>query len=169
VYRKHAGFLLLTGEGRVVRKPCESSGQWIQKHAGFVPAITRRGNSFAFPLPTVASIPSRLPASPSRACALRPRGHIPSAPPTDLWLATNQQSLLGSRLRSPLPSVEEPCPLSLQTVFSPTDLRLIIDCLGQKQRAFEPLCLSHSNGFLNTLPSPKRGWNSIKILRFNWI
>jgi hypothetical protein len=28
---------------------------------------TRRGNSFAFPLPTGASIPSRLPASPSRA------------------------------------------------------------------------------------------------------
>jgi len=97
----------------------------FRKHTGFAPAMTRRGNSFAFPLPTVASIPSRLPASPSRACALRPRGHTPSAPPTDLWQATNQQSLLGFRLRSPLPSVEEPCPLSLQTVFSITQPDLL--------------------------------------------
>ncbi len=98
------------------------SGWVIRKHAAFAPAITRRGNSFAFPLPTVASIPSRLPASPSRACALRPRGHTPSAPPPDLWQATNQQRRLGFRLRSPLPMVEEPCPLSLQTVFSPPSL-----------------------------------------------
>ena len=105
-------------------KPRYGSGWASRKHAGFAPAITRRGNSFAFPLPTVASIPSRLPASPSRACALRPRGHTPSAPPTNLWQATNQQSLLGFRLRSPLPSVEEPCPLSLQTVFSTPSLSL---------------------------------------------
>jgi len=31
--------------------------------------------------------------------------------------APARQSLLGFRLRSPLSSVEEPCPLSLQTVF----------------------------------------------------
>jgi len=31
--------------------------------------------------------------------------------------APTRQKLLGFRLRSPLPSVEEPCPLSLQTVF----------------------------------------------------
>ena len=102
------------------------SGWVSRKHAAFAPAITRRGNSFAFPLPTVASIPSRLPASPSRAYALRPRGHTPSAPPTDLWQATNQQKRLGFRLRSPLPSVEEPCPLSLQTVFSTPSLILCL-------------------------------------------
>ncbi len=74
------------GEGRVVRKPCDSSGQWVQKHAGFAPA---------------------------------------------------RQSLLGFRLRSPLPIGgiasslgSSQCPLSLQTVFSPTDLRLIIGWLG---------------------------------------
>jgi len=62
-----------------------SSGKVVRRHAAFAPATSRRGNSFAFPLPTVAPIPSGLPASPSRACALRPRGHTPSAPPTDLW------------------------------------------------------------------------------------
>ena len=93
----------------VVKKLCYGSGWVSRRHAAFTPAITRRGSSRAFPLPTVAS----LPASPSRACALRPRGHTPSAPPTDLWQATNQQKRLDSRLRSPLPSVEEPCPLSL--------------------------------------------------------
>jgi hypothetical protein len=43
--------------------------------------------------------------------------------------APARQSLLGFRLRSPLPSVEEPCPLSLQTVFLNTqpDLSLIKD------------------------------------------
>jgi hypothetical protein len=30
--------------------------------------------------------------------------------------------------------------------------RATFDSLGQKWRAFEPLCLSHSNGFLNTQP-----------------
>jgi hypothetical protein len=44
--------------------------------------------------------------------------------------------------------------LSLQTVFSPTDLRIIIDWLGQKRRAFEPLCLSLPYGFLDTQPDP---------------
>jgi hypothetical protein len=38
--------------------------------------------------------------------------------------APARQSLLGFRLRSPRPSVEEPCPLSLQTAFSPLCLRL---------------------------------------------
>jgi len=37
-----------------------------------------------------------------------------------------RQKRLGFRLRSPLPSVEEPCPLSLQTAFSPLHLRLIV-------------------------------------------
>jgi hypothetical protein len=36
--------------------------------------------------------------------------------------APARQKLLGFRLRSPLPSVEEPCPLSLQTVFSASSL-----------------------------------------------
>jgi hypothetical protein len=40
--------------------------------------------------------------------------------------APARQSLLGFRLRSPLPSVEEPCPLSLQTVFEAFSLRLEI-------------------------------------------
>ncbi len=35
-----------------------------------------------------------------------------------------RQSLLGFRLRSPLLPIEEPCPLSLQTVFPSADLRL---------------------------------------------
>jgi hypothetical protein len=34
-----------------------------------------------------------------------------------LWQATNQQKLLDFRLRSPLPPVEEPCPLSLPYGF----------------------------------------------------
>jgi hypothetical protein len=34
--------------------------------------------------------------------------------------APARQSQLGFRLRSPRPSVEEPCPLSLQTVFLST-------------------------------------------------
>ena len=90
LFRIHAGLISL-GEGRVARKPCICSGQWVQKHTAFAPA---------------------------------------------------RQKLFGFRLRSPLPSVEEPCPLSLQTVFSPADLRLITNNLGQKRRAFEPLCLS---------------------------
>jgi hypothetical protein len=32
--------------------------------------------------------------------------------------------------------------------------RVAFDALGQKRRAFEPLCLSNLNGFLNTLPEP---------------
>jgi hypothetical protein len=32
--------------------------------------------------------------------------------------------------------------------------RAAFDSLGQKRRAFEPLCLSYSNGFLNTLLEP---------------
>jgi hypothetical protein len=55
-----------------------------------------------------------------------------------------RQKLFGFRLRSPLPSVEEPCPLSLQTVFLPTDLRrIVVDSLGQKRRVFETLSRSH--------------------------
>jgi len=100
----------------VVKKLCYGSGWVSRRHAAFTPAITRRGSSRAFPLPTVAS----LPASPSRACALRPRGHTPSAPPTDLWKPQTSQKLLDSRLRSPLPLVEEPCPLSLPYGFLTT-------------------------------------------------
>jgi len=50
-----------------------------------------------------------------------------------------RQKLLGFRLCSPLLLGEEPCPLSLQTVFSPTGLLKIriFDSLGQKQRVFE--------------------------------
>jgi len=40
--------------------------------------------------------------------------------------APARQKRLGFRLRSPLPSVEEPCPLSLQTVFSTPSLILCI-------------------------------------------
>jgi hypothetical protein len=32
--------------------------------------------------------------------------------------------------------------------------RAAFDSLGQKRRAFEPLCLSNSNGFLDTQPDP---------------
>ena len=32
--------------------------------------------------------------------------------------------------------------------------RAAFDSLGQKQRAFEVLCLSYSNGFLDTQPEP---------------
>jgi hypothetical protein len=39
--------------------------------------------------------------------------------------APARQSLLGFRLRSPLPLVEEPCPLSLQTAFEAFSLRLV--------------------------------------------
>jgi len=39
--------------------------------------------------------------------------------------APARQSLLGFRLRSPLHTVEEPCPLSLQTVFSIPSLSLV--------------------------------------------
>ena len=49
----------------------------------FAPACSLEGERFVFPLPTVAA----LPASPSRAGALRPRGHTPLEPPqteTDL-------------------------------------------------------------------------------------
>ena len=47
-----------------------------------------------------------------------PRKHAAFAPAS--------QKRLGFRLRSPLPSVEEPCPLSLQTVFSTSSLSLFI-------------------------------------------
>ena len=57
------------------------------------------------------------------------KGAYPLGIPTDLCLQGRpqiRQSLLGFRLRSPLGSnPEEPCPLSLQTVFSPTNLRRI--------------------------------------------
>jgi hypothetical protein len=33
--------------------------------------------------------------------------------------------------------------------------RAAFDSLGQKRRADEPLCLSHSNGFLSTQPPPE--------------
>jgi len=51
--------------------------------------------------------------------------------------------MLGFRLRSPLPFVEEPCPLSLQTVFptyKPSQDRVMIS-LGQRLRVFEALSL----------------------------
>lgn len=37
VSKKHVGFKFFyyIGEGRVARRPCGCSGQWIQKHAGF--------------------------------------------------------------------------------------------------------------------------------------
>ena len=45
-----------------------------------------RGNSYAFPLPTFASLRLRLPASPSRTLkrVLRPRGHTPLESPL-IW------------------------------------------------------------------------------------
>jgi hypothetical protein len=56
------------------------------------------------------------------------------------------KNLLGFRLRSPLPFVEEPCPLSLQTVFfthKPSQDRLLIS-LGQSLRVFDALSLIYS-------------------------
>jgi hypothetical protein len=54
-----------------------------------------------------------------------------------------RKKMLGFRLRSPLPFVEEPCPLRLQTVFSthkPSQDRVMIS-LGQRLRVFDILSL----------------------------
>jgi hypothetical protein len=55
------------------------------------------------PLPTVAS----LPASPSRTCVLRPMGHTPLEPPTDLFLRTDRPSFEGTWMDGRGPGHEE--------------------------------------------------------------
>jgi hypothetical protein len=55
------------------------------------------------PLPTDAPIP----ASPSRTCALRPKGHTLLVPPTDLFLRTDRSSFEGIRMDGRGPGYEE--------------------------------------------------------------
>jgi len=85
--------------------------------------VPRRGNSFAFPLPTLALLRLRLSASPSRAGpSLLPcdQGGIPplQSPLICVHLEGHKSGKRGSVSGSTLLSDgEEPCPLRLQTVF----------------------------------------------------
>jgi hypothetical protein len=108
--------------GWVLETVC--SGFWIQKHASFSPTSSSEGEQLRFPPSDARLTPLTALCLPfsgrTFTPALRPRGHTPFATPTDLCPLRRTQirkKILGFRLRSPLPSGEEPCPLRLQTVF----------------------------------------------------
>jgi hypothetical protein len=93
------------------------SGFWVQKHAAFSPASTLEGEQLCFS-PSNARLLPRALCLPFSDAQTRPA--TKGAYPLDLCPLSRlqiRQSLLGFRLRSPLPFVEEPCPLRLQTVF----------------------------------------------------
>ena len=96
------------------------SGKLIRQHADFPHRVPWRGNSCAFPLPTLAQKARCLPFS---GFALRPKGHTPLEPPTDLFLKSVKiRSFLGFALL-----FEEPCPLRLRMAFliNSPDIRFI--------------------------------------------
>jgi len=102
------------------------SGKLNRQHADFLPAAPWRGNSCAFPLPT---LPSKARCLPFSGFALRPKGHTSLEPPADLFLKSAKIRLfLGFALL-----FEELCPLRLRMAFliispySPfvTDLRML--------------------------------------------
>jgi hypothetical protein len=125
----------------------------FKKHASFSPASSSEGEQLRFPPSDARLTPLTALCLPfsgrTFTPALRPRGHIPFATPTDLCpLRRTQirQKRLGFRLRSPLPSGEELCPLRLQTVFfthKPSQNRGLIS-LGQSLRVFDVLSLIYS-------------------------
>jgi hypothetical protein len=98
------------------------SGKLNRQHADFSHRVPWRGNSCAFPLPTLALKARCLPFS---GVALRPKGHTALEPPTDLFLKSVKiRSFLGFA-----PLFEEPCPLRLRMAFliSSPDIRFITD------------------------------------------
>jgi hypothetical protein len=132
----------------VLRKPYAPAFGFKNTHL-FPLRVPRRGNSFAFPLPTLALLRLRLSASPSRAGpSLLPcdQGGIPPLQPPLICVhleghkSGKRFSVSGSTLLS---DGEEPCPLRLQTVFfthKPSQNRGLIS-LGQSLRVFDALSL----------------------------
>ena len=129
--------------GWVLRKPFAQAFGFKNTHL-FPLRAPRRGNSFAFPLPTLALLRLRLSASPSRAGpSLLPcdQGGIPPLQPPLICVhleghkSGKRYSVSGSALLS---SGEEPCPLRLQTVFSTQKPSQIIgaDFAGAKAACF---------------------------------
>ena len=86
------------------RFPPSRLRHWIRQPARF-PIGFLEGESFAFPLPTVAS----LRASPSRTSSCDQRGLPPWNP--RCFACANQPTRFELGLRSSLLSVEKPCPL----------------------------------------------------------
>jgi hypothetical protein len=98
----------------------KTSGKLNRQHADFHHRVPWRGNSCAFPLPTRAVKARCLPFS---GVALRPNGHTPLEPPTDLFLKSVKiRSFLGFALL-----FEELGPLRLRMAFliSSPDCRFV--------------------------------------------
>jgi len=101
----------------------------FRKHATFAPTSTLEGEQLRFPPSNVRLASLTAPCLPFSDAQTRPatKGAHPLGIPTDLGQLSRpqiSQNRFGFRLRSPHLSGEEPCPLLLQTVFSPTALRL---------------------------------------------
>jgi len=101
----------------------------FRKHATFAPTSTLEGEQLRFPPSNVRLASLTAPCLPFSDAQTRPatKGAHPLGIPTDLGQPNRpqiSQKRLGFRLRSPHLFGEEPCPLRLQTVFSPTALRL---------------------------------------------
>jgi hypothetical protein len=126
----------------------------------FPQRVPRRGNSFAFSLPTLGSLRFMalcLPFSGRNFTpALRPRGHTPLESPLICVRKAGHKSIKrGSVSGFALLSYgEEPCPLLLQTVFLPISLRRIgkLISLGQNLCVFDApsliyiTCFHHFSG-----------------------
>jgi len=101
--------------GWVLRKPY-APAFGFKKHASFAPTRTLEGEQLRFPPSNARLTPLTAPCLPFSGS----KGTYPLGFPTDLCPLRRpqiRQKRLGFRLRSPLPSREEPCTLRLQTVF----------------------------------------------------